>query len=162
MNTQRKITVMVSLLLCCLISLAGNDLKSKRAVMVHHITTNFPEQLTNPQKKNRKCLCQFGYDLSLFEIPLFPITGLIDTSKLGIHSYGKPNLSEKNGTMYTCNGGFIDLSHLRAAVDWTVYLAFNLVVDSSSNLYLPFFCNVFLIRHLHREDISCCCYQQPD
>ena len=97
MKTHSKIALLICFMFSCLISNAGNDLKSKRSVYINHITTNFPEQFTNPQKKNRKCLCQFGYDLSLFEIPIFPITGLIDTSKLGIHSYGKPDAAEKNG-----------------------------------------------------------------
>jgi hypothetical protein len=38
--------------------------------------------------------------------------------ELGIH-----NVSEKNGYVYCCNGGFIDTDHLRKSVDWTKYLA---------------------------------------
>jgi hypothetical protein len=41
-----------------------------------------------------------------------------DPADLGIH--GK---SEKNGLVYTCRGGPIDLAHLRKAADWTRYLA---------------------------------------
>ena len=41
---------------------------------------------------------------------------------LGSHSYHWP-LLEKNGIVYTCRGGHIDLVHLRNAADWTAYLA---------------------------------------
>ncbi|MBP7051473.1 MAG: DUF4056 domain-containing protein [Phycisphaerae bacterium] len=41
---------------------------------------------------------------------------------LGSHSYHWPFL-EKNGIVYTCRGGHIDLVHLRNAADWTAYLA---------------------------------------
>ena len=41
--------------------------------------------------------------------------------KLGKHGYGF-SLSEKNGIVYTCKAGHIDISHLRIAADWTAYL----------------------------------------
>jgi hypothetical protein len=41
---------------------------------------------------------------------------------LGRHGYYyRP--AEKDGIVYTCRGGHIDISHLRIAVDWTAYLA---------------------------------------
>jgi len=40
---------------------------------------------------------------------------------LGRHGY-RFSLSEKNGIVYTCRGGHIDLAHLRIAADWTAYL----------------------------------------
>jgi len=40
---------------------------------------------------------------------------------LGRHGY-QFSLSEKNGIVYTCRGGHIDLAHLRIAADWTAYL----------------------------------------
>ena len=45
-----------------------------------------------------------------------------DSSKLGEHGY-RPNGSERNGILYTCRGGHIDLAHLRNVADWTGYLA---------------------------------------
>ncbi len=41
---------------------------------------------------------------------------------LGSHNYHQP-FFEKNGIVYTCQGGHIDLVHLRNAADWTSYLA---------------------------------------
>lgn len=110
-------------------SKADNDLKNKRKAITFHINTYYAEQLTNPQKKDRKCFCQFGYGMYLFNAPLFPITGLVEPDGYGTHSYSQPGLKEHNGTMYTCKGGFIDMSHLRAAVDWTVFLTFKIVTE---------------------------------
>jgi len=42
--------------------------------------------------------------------------------QLGRHGY-RPNLSERNGLVYTCKGGQIDMGHARKAADWTVFLA---------------------------------------
>jgi hypothetical protein len=41
---------------------------------------------------------------------------------LGRHGYC-PNLSERNGIVYTCKAGAIDIGHARKAADWTVFLA---------------------------------------
>ncbi len=42
--------------------------------------------------------------------------------KLGRHSY-RPSAFEKNGILYTCRGGHIDMAHLRNVSDWTAHLA---------------------------------------
>jgi len=42
--------------------------------------------------------------------------------QLGQHGY-RPNFSEKNGLVYTCKAGAIDMGHARKAADWTVFLA---------------------------------------
>jgi hypothetical protein len=42
--------------------------------------------------------------------------------QLGEHGY-RPNLSERNGLVYTCKAGPIDIGHARKAADWTVFLA---------------------------------------
>ena len=49
-------------------------------------------------------------------------TGFLDPEYLGPHGY-RFKLSEKNGIVYTCEAGHIDVAHLRIAADWTVYLA---------------------------------------
>jgi hypothetical protein len=106
--------------------------KSKRAYYIKLITNKYPNQLTNPQKKTRKTFSQFGYGLYEFPVPVFPISKFIEPGKFGYQSYGKPDReTEKNGALYTCSGGFIDVSHMRAAVDWTVYLTFKLIVDTT-------------------------------
>lgn len=45
-----------------------------------------------------------------------------DPFALGDHSY-RFNGSERNGIVYTCRGGHIDITHLRKIADWTAYLA---------------------------------------
>jgi len=45
----------------------------------------------------------------------------VNPEKLGRHGY-RFSLFEKNGIVYTCRGGHIDLAHLRIAADWTRYL----------------------------------------
>src|SRR5947208_2626249 len=101
---------------------ADNELTLKRKVLINQITTHFPAQLGNPQKKTRKSMSQFGYGLYYFRFPLFPVTQFINPANFGIHSYGQPARKEKNGVLYTCEGGFMDFSHIRCAADWTVFL----------------------------------------
>ena len=45
---------------------------------------------------------------------------------LGGHSYENPGLGERNGIVYTCRGGFVDITHTRKFTDWTAYLALGL------------------------------------
>lgn len=45
-----------------------------------------------------------------------------DPNYLGRHDYAD-SAGEKNGMVYTCRGGFIDVGHLREAADRTAYLA---------------------------------------
>ncbi len=49
-------------------------------------------------------------------------TSFTDPFNLGDHSYSI-TLSEKNGILYTCKGGNIDLAHVRKSADWTAFLA---------------------------------------
>jgi len=105
-------------------------LPATRQILKNHIAAYFAEQLTNPQKKNRKSLSQFGYNLSLLAFPLYPITSFINPDKFGIQSYGKPGIKEYNGSLYTCKAGFMDFSHIRCAADWTVFLTFKIITDN--------------------------------
>jgi hypothetical protein len=49
-------------------------------------------------------------------------TTFLGPYNLGPHSYGF-ELQEKNGIVYTCKAGHVDISHVREAADWTAYLA---------------------------------------
>ena len=49
-------------------------------------------------------------------------TSFPDPRALGRHGYRSAG-TEKNGIVYTCKAGQIDLAHLRIAADWTKYLA---------------------------------------
>lgn len=46
----------------------------------------------------------------------------LEPEDLGTHRYS-PGSGERNGMVYTCRGGFIDIGHLREAADRTAYLA---------------------------------------
>ena len=48
-------------------------------------------------------------------------TNFIDPNKLGTHSYQTP-FNERDGIVYTCRGGHIDLAHVRIAADDVRYL----------------------------------------
>ena len=47
-----------------------------------------------------------------------------DPFALGGHSYENPGLWERNGIVYTCRSGHIDITHVRKFTDWTAYLAY--------------------------------------
>ena len=128
-NYAKSITILLFLLLCYQVKSFAIP-AAKRLYFKERITKEYPEQLTNPEKKMRKTFSQFGYNLSEFSVPLFPITKFIKPDKFGMQSYSRPNRRmEKNGSLYTCRGGFIDFSHMRAAIDWTVYLTFKIIAD---------------------------------
>lgn len=109
----------------------GGMPEARIAAVLQQVKEKYPELLTNPEKKKRKSMAQFGYNLSYFSIPLFPIRGFIEPDDFGTHSYGKPSAGEKNGCIYTYRGGFIDFSHIRVAADWTVYLALKIISEDS-------------------------------
>jgi hypothetical protein len=48
-------------------------------------------------------------------------TNFPDPKDLGQHGY-RHSRSEKNGIVYTCKGGHIDIAHLRKSADWTAFL----------------------------------------
>ncbi len=48
-------------------------------------------------------------------------TKFLSASELGKHSY-RFNVVEKNGVVYTCSGGHLDIAHLRNQADWTAHL----------------------------------------
>jgi len=77
-----------------------------------------------------------------------PGTRFISSDRLGTHSYGF-NPFEKNGIIYACKGGHIDIAHLRIAADNTKYISkkiykgmlknktdfsFSLIADRSSHI----------------------------
>lgn len=81
----------------------------------------------DPPKKLRPC-CAFGQDLQVrvgkLPIPLYELGNVIGPDEIGPHGYDKGDLTrEKNGVLYTCRGGFIDLAHVRDNADRTLFLA---------------------------------------
>ncbi|MBS1685934.1 MAG: DUF4056 domain-containing protein [Bacteroidetes bacterium] len=108
---------------------SATDTQNLRETNAPYIKSHFSEQLTDPEGKKRRNFSQFGYGLSFFTVPLFPITDFIEPNDYGLHSFGKPDIKEKNGSLYTCRGGFIDFSHMRAAADWAVFLTFKIITE---------------------------------
>jgi hypothetical protein len=129
-----------------------------KAKLIARIINEYPNQFSNPEKKHRKTFSQFGYGLSEFTVPVFPITKFIAKDDYGYQNYGRPNRRlEKNGAIYTCRGGFIDFSHMREAIDWTVYLSLK-ILDNGKDLQLPQEAGTLTLRFmaldkLTREDL---------
>ena len=80
-----------------------------------------------PPRIIRAC-CAFGYDLKLWGVPFVTIDQVISPDELGEHHY-MGHKSEGVGTLYTRNGGFIDMGHVRDQIDWTRFL-YELVLRS--------------------------------
>lgn len=59
-------------------------------------------------------------------------TGAVIGPDIGKHGY-TPNLSERNGIVFTCRAGQIDTAHTRKTADWTYYLAKEFMVHLENN-----------------------------
>jgi len=87
----------------------------------------------------RPC-CAFGSDLRVrigfMAVPGVELRNVLDPDDLGHHYYDNGLLQtgksfdenghmegERNGLVYTCRGGFVDVAHVRNWVDWGTYLA---------------------------------------
>ncbi|MHC4740397.1 MAG: DUF4056 domain-containing protein [Planctomycetota bacterium] len=59
-------------------------------------------------------------------------TVFMDAGNVGKHHYYS-GWAEKNGIVYTCRGGHIDIAHVRKAADWTAYTAANILNQLEQN-----------------------------
>ncbi|EPL9571057.1 DUF4056 domain-containing protein [Providencia rettgeri] len=89
----------------------------------------------SPPQGLRAC-CAFGYNLQAelwgMPVPFYTIDNIVEADKLGDHHYNDSFLgataalmgfsNEKIGLLYTEQGGFIDISHVRDTADYTFYL----------------------------------------
>jgi hypothetical protein len=82
-----------------------------------------------PPSHVRTC-CAFGMDLRAnlvgVPVPVFEIGNVVAPDQLGRHTYAQGATDpdpEQNGLVYTCGGGWIDTSHVRAYGDLSLYLA---------------------------------------
>lgn len=115
----------------CLIFLLGNLLYAQNLQTKYYFLNN-PHlflNLTYPQKMNRPTIGILGYDLKVSDkyFPGLRIGQLLTPGEYGNHNYSHPSSYERNGHIYTCRGGFVDFSHLRAGIDWTSHIA--LLID---------------------------------
>jgi hypothetical protein len=79
------------------------------------------KNLKSPPPRIIRMCCSFGADLKVAGMPFVKITDITEISKIGVHKYLGAK-EENNGIVYTQNGGFIDLGHLRDIADFTGYL----------------------------------------
>ena len=77
--------------------------------------------LDNPPPRIIRTCCSFGTDVKVMGLPGVKVTDISSVSELGPHHY-LGNDEEGNGIIYTRQGGFIDMGHLRDQADWTAYL----------------------------------------
>lgn len=92
------------------------------AVLVFGKPYNFTKKELKkvPPRIIRSC-CAFGTNLKVAFIPFVRYSDIGDPENIGSHTY-LGNENENNGILYTLNGGFIDLGHVRDIADWTAYL----------------------------------------
>jgi hypothetical protein len=87
----------------------------------------YQTQTKEPELKTGMQLILDGLDASpRIRVGYLPTPTLLTVfsgpNDLGQHGYC-PNLSERNGIVYTCKAGAIDVGHARKAADWTLFLA---------------------------------------
>src|SRR5262249_9640389 len=99
-----------------------------------------PKQIADvPEPTSLRPCCILGNDVSAqlgsVPVPGYEITYTQDIDTLGTHQYNKgtvafeprggkrPFSDEVSGILYPCRSGFIDIAHVRANADRTLYLA---------------------------------------
>lgn len=79
----------------------------------------------------RPC-CAFGQDLKAslgpVPVPIYENENVIALADIGPHGYDRGGAApERDGLVYTCRGGFIDIAHVRENADRTLWLALRIV-----------------------------------
>ncbi|WP_272681655.1 DUF4056 domain-containing protein [Providencia sp. PROV129] len=96
----------------------------------------WPVVTSLPPPQGLRACCAFGYNLQAelwgLPVPFYTIDNIVEADKLGEHHYNDSFLgasaalmgisNEKIGLLYTEQGGFIDISHVRDTADYTFYL----------------------------------------
>lgn len=77
--------------------------------------------LKTPPKRIIRTCCSFGVDVKVSVLSFLKVTDITSVDALGEHTF-LGNKQENNGIIYTRNGGFIDMGHLRDIADYTAYL----------------------------------------
>lgn len=88
------------------------------------------KEMNSPPPRIIRTCCSFGAEMKLMGIPGLKLTEVIGIADLGRHKYlGDKKTREGNGIIYSRNGGFIDMGHVRDQADWTAYL-YNLIIEN--------------------------------
>lgn len=93
-------------------------------------------------EKLRPC-CAFGVDLrpevGPVPVPLVELENVRGPEEIGPHGYDKGDMTrEKNGLVYTCRGGFIDIAHVRDNADRTMYMSLQIARNLPSGVTIDF------------------------
>ena len=91
------------------------------------------KQLNSPPPRIIRTCCSFGSEVSVMGIPGLKISDITSVADLGPHQY-LGSEQEGNGIIYTRNGGFIDMGHLRDQADWTAYLFAHIMKNKENGL----------------------------
>ncbi|MCC6807994.1 MAG: DUF4056 domain-containing protein [Deltaproteobacteria bacterium] len=106
-----------------------------------------------PPPMSLRACCAFGMDMTMRYVgfPLSWIPNITEPQLMGPHEYDNGMISldsnghwfglEKNGLVYTCRGGFIDLAHVRDNADMTFFLAMRLLAELPGPLAIDFTTN---------------------
>lgn len=113
---------MKSRLLAILLCFGVNCVFAKQPILT-------AKELDSPPPKIIRTCCSFGADMKMMGLPGVKITEVISVAELGTHKYLGDKKTEGNGIIYTRNGGFIDMGHLRDCGDWTAYL-YNQIIEN--------------------------------
>ncbi len=106
-----------------------------------------------PQPKTLRPCCILGDRAKLsvgpVPVPFVRIPNMRGVDELGGHAYdsgivrlqrsGERDLGinpERNGVVYTCRGGFVDIAHVRDWSDWTLFLAVTFASTALSGVVL--------------------------
>ncbi len=112
---MKQLLILISILLFCQYKIQAQE------------NTQANINLNKPPPRIIRACCAFGANMKLVGLPFIKINHITSLAELGQHKYmsGK---SEGNGLIYTQNGGFIDIGHLRDQTDWTYYL-YHYIID---------------------------------
>jgi len=146
-RTKRSVSarVVLGLLLLLSWSVAGCQQKWEQSARDEEMETAFfagldPKAIVDlPEPQRLRPCCVFGNDIGVqirsVPLPGYEIQNVLDIDELGTHQYNKGSVSaqprgqgglisdEASGILYTCRGGFIDISHVRDNADRTLYFA---------------------------------------
>ncbi len=107
-----------------------------------------------PVRSHLRPCCAFGAQLRAklgpVPIPRYCIGNVLGPRDLGEHVYDSGVVqigsrvdegglvhSERNGLVYTCRGGFIDIAHVRDYADWAIFLATSVARNLEAGLDMP-------------------------
>lgn len=92
--------------------------------------------ISTPPKRIIRTCCSFGVDVKVTLMPFVKVSDITSIDALGKHKYlGEKD--ENNGIIYTRNGGFVDIGHLRDIADYTAYL-YALIQENRKNGVVDF------------------------